>query len=155
MNPKNNSDFYDYNRLGDILFIFHKNHKTYLNNAFAKYDLNLIQVLCMLRIFNEEELNHSYLNQKDLSDSLYITKGAITKAIKKLESNGIIIREQSQEDKRNNILKLSQKGRELIPILEEINKEWEEQMGLDKLDSEFFIKFIELAHRSARLNGYE
>ncbi len=155
MNPKTNSDFYDYNRLGDILFIFHKNHKTYLNNAFAKYDLNLIQVLCMLRIYNEEELNHSYLNQKDLSDSLYITKGAITKAIKKLESNGIIIREQSQEDKRNNILKLSQKGRELIPILEEINKEWEEQMGLDKLDSEFFIKFIELAHRSARLNGYE
>ena len=155
MNPKTNSDFYDYNRLGDILFIFHKNHKTYLNNAFAKYDLNLIQVLCMLRIYNEEELNHSYLNQKDLSDSLYITKGAITKAIKKLESNGIIIREQSQEDKRNNILKLSQKGRELIPILEEINKECEEQMGLDKLDSEFFIKFIELAHRSARLNGYE
>ena len=155
MNPKTNSDFYDYNRLGDILFIFHKNHKTYLNNAFAKYDLNLIQVLCMLRIYNEEELNHSYLNQKDLSDSLYITKGAITKAIKKLESNGIIIREQSQEDKRNNILKLSQKGRELIPILEEINKEWEEQMGLDKLDSEFFIKFIELAHRSARFNGYE
>ena len=155
MNPKTNSDFYDYNRLGDILFIFHKNHKTYLNNAFAKYDLNLIQVLCMLRIYNEEELNHSYLNQKDLSDSLYITKGAITKAIKKLESNGIIIREQSQEDKRNNILNLSQKGRELIPILEEINKEWEEQMGLDKLDSEFFIKFIELAHRSARLNGYE
>ena len=155
MNPKTNSDFYDYNRLGDLLFIFHKNHKTYLNNAFAKYNLNLIQVLCMLRIFNEKELNHSYLNQKDLSDSLYITKGAITKAIKKLESNGIIIREQSQEDKRNNILKLSQKGRELIPILEEINKEWEEQMGLDKLDSEFFIKFIELAHRSARLNGYE
>ena len=155
MIPKNNSDFYDYNRLGDILFIFHKNHKTYLNNAFAKYNLNLIQVLCMLRIFNEEELNHSYLNQKDLSDSLYITKGAITKAIKKLESNGIIIREQSQKDKRNNILKLSQKGRKLIPILEEINKGWEEQMGLDKLDSEFFIKFIELAHKSARLNGYE
>ena len=69
MNPKTNSDFYDYNRLGDILFIFHKNHKTYLNNAFAKYDLNLIQVLCMLRIYNEEELNHSYLNQKDVSDS--------------------------------------------------------------------------------------
>ena len=103
MTKKIKSEFYDYNRLGDLLFIFHKNHKIYLNNALAEYDLNLIQVLCMLRICNEEELNHSYLNQKDLSDSLYITKGAITKAIKKLESNGIIIREQSQEDKRNNI----------------------------------------------------
>ena len=155
MTKKIKSEFYDYNRLGDLLFIFHKNHKIYLNNALAEYDLNLIQVLCMLRICNEEELNHSYLNQKDLSDSLYITKGAITKAIKKLESNGIIIREQSQEDKRNNILKLSKKGRALIPIIEEMNKNWEEQMGLDKLDSEFFIKLIELSHKSAKLNGYE
>ena len=157
---KTNDGFYDYNRLGDLLFIFHKNHKTYLNNALAQYDLNLIQVLCMLRVYNEENLN-----QKDLSDSLYITKGAITKAIKKLESNGIIIREQSKEDKRHNILRLSQKGKDLIPILEEINNEWEEKMGLDKLDNEweekmgldklddeFFKTFIELAFKSAELN---
>ena len=150
MSKKTNDGFYDYNRLGDLLFIFHKNHKTYFNNALAKYDLNLIQVLCIARIYNEENLN-----QKDLSDSLYITKGAITKAIRKLESNGIIIREQSKEDKRHNILKLSQKGKDLIPILEEINNEWEEKMGLDKLDDEFFKTFIELAFKSAELNDWE
>lgn len=149
------SDFYDYNRLGDLLFIFHKNHKTYLNNALAKYDLNLIQVLCIARIHNEEELNNGYLNQKDLSDSLYITKGAITKAIRKLESNGIIIREQSSEDKRHNILRLSQKGKDLIPILEGINNEWEEKMGLNDLDDEFFKTFIDLAFKSVELNEDE
>lgn len=150
MTKKINSEFYDYNRLGDLLFIFHKNHKIYFNNALAEYDLNLIQVLCIARIYNEENLN-----QKDLSDSLYITKGAITKAIKKLESNGIIIREQSQTDKRQNILKLSKKGKDLIPILEEINNEWEEKMGLDKLDDDFFKTFIELAFKSAELNDYK
>ncbi|MBO7443681.1 MAG: hypothetical protein J6T69_02545, partial [Methanobrevibacter sp.] len=62
MMKKTNDGFYDYNRLGDLLFIFHKNHKTYFNNALAKYDLNLIQVLCIARIYNEENLN-----QKDLS----------------------------------------------------------------------------------------
>lgn len=149
------SDFYDYNRLGDLLFIFHKNHKTYLNNALAKYDLNLIQVLCIARIHNEEELNDSYLNQKDLSDSLYITKGAITKAIKKLESNGIIIREQSMDDKRHNILRLSEKGKDLIPILEGINNEWEEKMGLNNLNDEFFKTFIDLAFKSVELNEDE
>ena len=147
MTAENNDGFYDYNRLGDLLFIFHKNHKTYFNNALAEYDLNLIQVLCILRIYNEENLN-----QKDLSDSLYITKGAITKAIKKLESNGIIIREQSRTDKRHNILRLSEKGKELIPVLEEINNEWEEKMGLDNLDDEFFKTFIELAFKSVELN---
>ena len=150
MSEKTNSGFYDYNRLGDLLFIFHKNHKTYFNNALDAYDLNLIQVLCMVRIYNEENLN-----QKDLSDSLYITKGAITKAIKKLESNGIIIREQSKEDKRQNILRLSEKGKDLIPILEKINKEWEEEMELDKLDADFFKTFIDLAFKSAELNGNE
>ena len=104
----------------------------------------------MLRVYNEENLN-----QKDLSDSLYITKGAITKAIKKLESNGIIIREQSSTDKRHNILRLSEKGKNLIPILEEINNEWEEKMGLDKLDDDFFKTFIDLAFKSAELNELE
>ena len=150
MTPNEDSGFYDYNRLGDLLFIFHKNHKIYFNNALAKCDLNLIQVLCIARINNEENLN-----QKDLSDSLYITKGAITKAIKKLESNGIIIREQSKIDKRNNILKLSEKGKDLIPILQEMNNEWERKMGLDNLDEEFFKTFIDLAFRSADLNNYE
>lgn len=150
MTKKIKSEFYDYNRLGDLLFIFHKNHKTYLNNALAQYDLNLIQVLCMLRVYNEENLN-----QKDLSNSLYITKGAITKAIKKLESNGIIIREQSSTDKRHNILRLSEKGKNLIPILEEINNEWEKKMGLDKLDDDFFKTFIDLAFKSAELNEWE
>ncbi|MBO7241843.1 MAG: MarR family transcriptional regulator [Methanobrevibacter sp.] len=150
MMKKTNDGFYDYNRLGDLLFIFHKNHKTYFNNALAKYDLNLIQVLCIARIYNEENLN-----QKDLSDSLYITKGAITKAIRKLESNGIIIRQQSSEDKRHNILKLSKKGKDLIPILEEINNGWEEKMGLDKLDDDFFKTFIDLAFKSAELNDLE
>ena len=150
MMKKTNDGFNDYNRLGDLLFIFHKNHKTYFNNALAKYDLNLIQVLCIARIYNEENLN-----QKDLSDSLYITKGAITKAIRKLESNGIIIRQQSSEDKRHNILKLSQKGKDLIPILEEINNGWEEKMGLDKLDDDFFKTFIDLAFKSAELNDLE
>ena len=104
----------------------------------------------MLRVYNEENLN-----QKDLSDSLYITKGAITKAIKKLESNGIIIREQSSTDKRHNILRLSEKGKNLIPILEEINNEWEKKMGLDKLDDDFFKTFIDLAFKSAELNEWE
>lgn len=150
MIKKTNSGFYDYNRLGDLLFIFHKNHKNYLNNALAKYDLNLIQVLCMLKIYNEENLN-----QKDLSDSFYITKGAITKAIKKLEANKIIIKEQSKIDKRHNFLRLSKKGKELIPVIEEINNKWEEKMSLDDLDDEFFKTFIDLAFKSTELNDYE
>ncbi|MBQ9025082.1 MAG: MarR family transcriptional regulator [Methanobrevibacter sp.] len=142
-----NKGFYDCNRLGDILFIFHKNHKTYLNNELARYDLNLIHALCIERI----HLNHD-INQKDLADDLYLTKGAITKAIKKLESNGYILREKSSKDSRANILKLTQKGLDIIPVIKKINFDWESEMGFDNLTSEFFKTFQELASKSAKLN---
>ena len=143
-----NTTVYNYDRLGDLLFIFQKNHKTYLNNLLAEYDLNLIQVLCILKIDSEENLN-----QKDLSDSLYLTKGAITKAIKKLESNGIVIREKSPIDKRHNVLALSKKGEDLIPIINDINQDWEKRMCLDELSPEFLKTFKALAFKSAELNN--
>lgn len=146
MNSKN-TGFYDCNRLGDNLFIFHKNHKNYLNNALMEYNLNLIQALCLLRIYNGNNVN-----QKELSDNLYLTKGAITKAIKKLEENGYISREQSLQDRRNNILKITSKGLNLIPVLDEINSDWESKMGFDELSDEFIETFRKLSAKSAQLN---
>ncbi|MBO5965528.1 MAG: hypothetical protein J6P91_00005, partial [Methanobrevibacter sp.] len=35
MMKKTNDGFYDYNRLGDLLFIFHKNHKTTIYAALS------------------------------------------------------------------------------------------------------------------------
>ena len=40
--------FYDSNMLGDILFIFHKNHKKYFNDELSKYGLSLIRALGIL-----------------------------------------------------------------------------------------------------------
>ena len=139
--------FYDSNRLGDILFIFHKNHNKYLNDELSKYGLSLIQALCILMIHESDELN-----QKDLSDGLYLTKGAITKAVKKLVTDGWILREKSVKDKRNNMLKLTQKGIDFIPVIYEINNEWEEKMGLNDLNPEFMETFNKLTLKSIDLN---
>ena len=139
--------FYDSNRLGDILFIFHKNHKRYLNDELSKYGLNLIQALCILMIYEIDGLN-----QKDLSDGLYLSKGAITKAINKLENDGWVLREKSIEDKRYYVLKLTEKGENFIPVLNEINQKWESQMGLNDLNPEFMGTFKELTSKSIDLN---
>lgn len=147
MKFKKTMGFYDSNRLGDILFIFHKNHKKYLNDELSKYDLSLIQALCILMIYESGELN-----QKDLSEGLYLTKGAITKAIKKLESGGWVVREKSSKDKRYYILKLSDKGEDFIPVMDEINKNWESKMGLDNLNPDFMNVFNELTLKAIDLN---
>ena len=92
------------------------------------------------------------LNQKDLSDGLYLTKGAITKAVKKLEGNCWILRERSSGDRRRYILKLTKKGEDFIPKLYEINDEWEDKMGLKNLDSQFMETFNGLTLKSIDLN---
>ena len=139
--------FYDANRLGDILFIFHKNHKKYFNDELSKYDLNLVQALCILMIYKNDELN-----QKALSEGLYITKGAITKAVTKLEMDKWISRERSLKDKRNYVLRLTEKGKNFFPILSEINRSWVAEMGLSELDPEFMETFKELTLRSIDIN---
>ncbi|MDO5810453.1 MAG: MarR family transcriptional regulator [Methanobrevibacter sp.] len=139
--------FYDSNRLGDILFIFHKNHKKYLNDELAKYDLSLIQALCILMIYESGNLN-----QKDLSDGLYLTKGAITKAIKKLENDGWVSREKSDRDKRHYVLRLTPKAEKFIPTFYEINEGWESKMGLHELDANFMKTFNELTLKSIEVN---
>ena len=139
--------FYDSKRLGDILFIFHKNHNKYLNDRLSEYGLSLIQALCILMIHERDGLN-----QKDLAQGLHLTKGAITKSIKKLEKEGWILREKSLKDKRNNVLKLSKKGEDFIPIIFEINDDWETKMGLSELNSEFMDTITELTLKSIDLN---
>ena len=147
MKYKKTMGFYDSSRLGDILFIFHKNHKKYLNDELSKYGLSLIQALCILMIHESDELN-----QKDLAERLYLTKGAITRAIQKLDKDGWIIREKSSDDKRNYVLELSKKGEDFIPILFAINDDWESQMHLDELPDEFMDIFNQLTSRSIDLN---
>lgn len=139
--------FYDSNRLGDILFIFHKNHKKYLNDELSRYGLSLIQALCIVMIHESDELN-----QKDLSDGLYLTKGAITKAVTKLEKDNWISRERYNSDKRHYVLRLTEKGEKFIPKLYEINDKWETKMGLKELNPEFMETFNELTLRSIDLN---
>ena len=124
-------DFYNPDRLGDLLFIFHTNHKKYLNDLLSQYDLNLVQVLCLLRL----------------------CEGAITKSVKKLEENGFIIREKSQKDKRQYILKLTSKGRKIIPIIEKINEQWENEIDLKNLPKEFYEIFKKITFKSVELNS--
>ena len=137
----------DSKHFADILYVFHKNHKDYLNFEFARYNLSLIQLMCIFKVYQNEGVN-----QKDLATDLSLTKGAITKAVTKLESNGYITRGKLPEDKRHYSLKLTEKGEELIPVMKDINEKWENELGLDEIDSEFLETLKKLTLRSIEIN---
>ena len=137
----------DSKHFADILYVFHKNHKDYLNFEFARYNLSLIQLMCIFKVYQNEGVN-----QKDLATDLSLTKGAITKAVTKLESNGYITRGKLPEDKRHYSLKLTEKGEELIPVMRDINEKWENELGLNELDPVFLETLKKLTLKSIEMN---
>lgn len=92
------------------------------------------------------------LSQRDLASSLYLTKGAITKAITKLESNGYVTREKSTEDKRYFVLNLTEKGKGLISVMVEVNEKWENELGLSDIDPSFLETFKKLTSKAVDIN---
>ncbi|MDO5850677.1 MAG: MarR family transcriptional regulator [Methanobacteriaceae archaeon] len=135
--------------LGALLFLFHKNQHKYINNALREYGLNINQALFILRMYYSEE----YLCQDDLADAFYLSKSAIAKSLKDLEEKEFIMRERLSDNKRKYVLVLSAKGEAMVPIIKEINKDWEEKMKLDKVDKKFMNTLMTLTKRSIRLNN--
>lgn len=143
----NIEDMYDSDKFGANLLVFNTNYHKFLNVELAKYNLNLIRALCLVMIDK-----NGNLNQKYLSDRLFLTKGAITKTINKLVDDGLVCREKSTKDKRNYVLNTTDEGRNLIPHIMEINRQWECKMGLNELPPGFEGVFRHLAIRSIELN---
>ena len=138
---------YTYNRFGELLYILHKNNRKYLNNSLAEYDLNLLQAMCILTIEQKNDIT-----QKELTEILYLTKSGITKALNKLQKEGFVIKEKSVNDNRKFILKLTEKGEDIIPILNAINDEWERKIGLADFDDEFIATLKAVTYKSIELN---
>lgn len=122
-------------------------YRKFAQKETAKHDLSLVQGFCLLLINDFKEIN-----QNDLAKGLFVTKGAVTKAIKKLEEDGYIFREKQHKDKRNFLLKLSKKGEETIPVLHEIADKWESKMGIDSLSHEFMETLNDLTYKSVQIN---
>ena len=141
-------EFHTYDKFGELLYILHKNNRKYLNDALAEYDLNLLQAMCMLIMFERNDVT-----QQELTDLLFLTKSGITKAIRKLEADGFIVRSKSKTDARQYVLNLSEKGIDIIPTLIQINEKWEELIGFNELDDGFLEILTKLAYKSIDLNS--
>lgn len=147
MQKNNINDFDDNSPLGGILFILHKNQHKYLNDALAKYDLNIIQALFILRINKYEGLS-----QKDLAETFYLTKGSVAKSLKVLEEKNLVKREKLDGDKRKYSLKLTEEGEKLIPVIQKVNRDWEEKMRLYELNNDFMETLKDLTSKAINLN---
>lgn len=68
------------------------------------------------------------INQKTLSKEMQVKESSVSSLVKTMIKNGFIFKEQSKEDGRNYIIKLTDKGNEIIEVLENTKGQIEKEI---------------------------
>ncbi|GAB6550993.1 MULTISPECIES: MarR family transcriptional regulator [Bacillus] len=92
--------------------------------------------------------NNADSNVTQLAEAFYVTRGAISRMTKKLINKGLIESYQKSENKKEIYFKLTEQGKEIYKIHEELHNEFQqrdkavfEQVTEAEFDS--IIKFVE------------
>lgn len=118
--------------LGVFISIIHRTRLIHLNNEMKDLELTAGQVPFLMHLSHKEGIT-----QDNLAVHLHIDKGTVARALKKLEDNGFIYREINPQNRRKYLLFLTEKGRQIVPKIHQIDKEWEKSVCSDLLDAEY------------------
>lgn len=101
-----------------IGFVFSHNH-FHIENALEPYNLKGPMFAFLLTLDHREGCS-----QESLARYLNLSKATATRAIVALEKEGYVYREKDEDDRRIYRVFISDKGREIIPLINNILHEW-------------------------------
>lgn len=93
--------------------------KIFAERKLKKYDLSFAEQVILMYL-----AAHEHANQEAIAKYYMIDKGMIAKTLDKLEKKDLIKREKNQENRRENIVSLSEKGEGILGEMGKILEEW-------------------------------
>jgi DNA-binding MarR family transcriptional regulator len=105
---------------GAIISLVHRNRYGFLNNHLQPLGLSAGQFPVLMLLAKEQNII-----QNSLVRHYHLDKGTIARAVRKLENGGYIRRITDPGNRRAVRLFLTEKGEHAIPLLQDINREWE------------------------------
>lgn len=94
------------------LLAFEKNFRQFTQTKVENSDLTLSHVMILIYLYT-----NGNCGQKELTVTFNASSAAMAVSIARLEEKGLIEKITDEEDKRNNIISLSQKGKEYLSTL--------------------------------------
>ncbi len=91
-------------RTGDII-------KSYIEQFLSKFDLSIAQKSVLDTLFFSK---CGYLTQNEISKFMYTSKANVSSILDRMESKGLIKREENKENRREKKVMLTKKGEELL-----------------------------------------
>lgn len=105
--------------LGRLISCIYRHTQTYLSRELMDYGIGSGQFSFLMVLQNNEGVSQDHIAQ-----ALHIDKATTTRALKKLEKAGYISRQKDTADKRRYNVYLTEKGRDMYPVLLKISAEW-------------------------------
>ena len=105
--------------------------RIFSDRKLKKYDMNFGEEVIVMYL-----AANSGINQEAIAKHFMIDKGAIAKSINRLEEKQYIIKKQNPDNKRENLLWLSEKGMEIIEEMRGILEEWNALLYKDMTEEE-------------------
>jgi len=144
--------------LGAFISIIHRTRMIYINDKIKELGLTAGQYPFFMELSHNEGIT-----QDDIANLFHIDKGTVARALRKLEDNKFIYREIDPENRRRYLIYLTEKGKDTIPQVKSIDKEWEnlvcsefsndENSRLLEILQELVINSLEKVHKHGENNN--
>lgn len=123
---------------GKFIGIIGKSSAYYLNHKLSRYQINSSQVNILFEI-----KRNNGLNQELISKYCNMNKGAVARSLKNLEDKGFITRKTDENNRRQNIISLTNEGEKITEKTQKTFENWEKEI-LNELDDETidYLKII-------------
>ena len=94
--------------VGKYISIIHRTGSSFFSKEFSKFNIGSGQYMYLIHLYKNDGLS-----QEELTEILNIDKGTTAKSIKKLETEGFVMRVKDKNDKRINRVYLTPKALEI------------------------------------------
>lgn len=96
------------------------------------------------------------VSQDTISEYLVLDKGTIAKTLAKLEEKGLVQRTVNQQNRRENIVSLTERGKKEVKTVQDIGKGWEYSLmeGIGEEEQAIFAKVLATMTENAKILAY-
>jgi DNA-binding MarR family transcriptional regulator len=109
--------------LGLLVSMIHRTRMMFLNEKMRDMDITAGQFPFIAVLSHEEGIT-----QDELAAHFHIDKGTVARALRKLEDKEYLFRKVDSLNRRRYLIYLTEKGRNAVPTVVNIEKEWENSM---------------------------
>lgn len=135
--------------IGKLITMIARGHNLYLNHHLEDLGINASQLHLLFEISHQKNIN-----QEKIASRCNFNKGSVARSIKKLEEKEMIKREIDDNNRRQNIITLTDKGCDVLNESLDLLKIWEEKVFSDNIiEKELLQKSLkQIALKTIELN---